>query len=89
MGSNHSLELFKIQFEVVGAVNLKLAFTDWFFYDLIVLIKLPISKLRQGSIISEKPGNFSEKLKIWQAPTTTDFKYFLLKFCTHFLLNNL
>ena len=31
-----------------------------------------LPKLRQSPIISEKPGNLSEKLKNW-APTTTDF----------------
>ena len=32
----------------------------------------PIPKLRQSPIISEKPGNLSEKLKTL-TPTTTDF----------------
>ena len=48
----------------------------------------PISKLRQSSFISEKPGYLSEKFK-----TLTSFNYrraefFLLKFCTRFRLTN-
>ena len=40
-------------------ISIKLALTDWFFYNLIMLIKLCkiwSSKLRQSSIISEKPS---------------------------------
>ena len=47
-----------------------------------------IPKFRQSSIISEKPGYLSEKLKTL---TTCDYhrvKIFLLKFYTRFLLNN-
>ena len=46
-------------------VNLKLAFTDWFFllrdYTNEVM-QNPIAKLRHRSIISEKPGYLPEKL---------------------------
>ena len=51
---------------MAGVVNLKLAFTDWFFYNLNSTNQVtqnPIPKLKQSSIISEKPGHLSEKLK--------------------------
>ena len=45
-----------------------------------------IPKFRQRSIISEETRCLSEKLKIeLQLPRV---QYFLLKFCTRFLLNN-
>ena len=40
----------------------------------------PIQKFRQSSIVSEKPGILSEKLKFWRAPTTTDFNNFCWNF---------
>ena len=40
----------------------------------------PIPKLKQSSIISEKPGYLSEKLKIWRAPTTIGFNVFCWNF---------
>ena len=36
----------------------------------------PVSKLRQTSKISKKPGFLPEKLKTLQAPTTIEFKIF-------------
>ena len=36
----------------------------------------PIPKLRQSSVISKKPGFFSENLKAWRAPTTIEFNIF-------------
>ena len=49
-----------------------------------------VFKFRQISIIFEKPGYFSEKLKIFTSSNYpfTNSKLFLLKFCTRFLLNN-
>ena len=35
------------------------------------VIQIPIPKLRQSSIIFQKPGYLSEKLNLRQAPTTT------------------
>ena len=51
--------------EVACMINLKLDFTDWFFYNLIVLITLyKIQHLnRDKAIISKELGNFSGKLK--------------------------
>ena len=39
-----------------------------------------IPKFRQSSIISEKRGHLSEKLKIWRALTTTEFSIFCWNF---------
>ena len=53
-------------YKVARVVNLKLAFTDWFFFkfgNTNQLMWNPIPKLRQSPIISEKPGYLSEKLK--------------------------
>ena len=47
-----------------------------------------LPKLRQISIISEKPGDFSEKLKTLTSSYYHRVSYFLLKFCTRFILNN-
>ena len=40
----------------------------------------PIQKFRQSSIAFEKPGILSEKLKLWRAPTITDFNNFCWDF---------
>ena len=48
----------------------------------------PIPKFRQGSIISEKPGYLSEKLKTLTSSNYDKVYYFWLKFWTHFVLNN-
>ena len=71
--------------KVACVINLKLAFTDWFF-NTNQVTQNPILKLRQSSIFSEKSGYLSEKL--WRAPTIIEFKVFLLKFYTRFLLSN-
>ena len=47
-----------------------------------------ISKFRQSSIASEKPGYLSEKLKTLTSSNHHRVQYFLLKFYTRFLLNN-
>ena len=56
----------KSAFNVARVINLKLFFADYFFHNLViffVIMQNPIAKLRQISIISEKPGFLSEKLK--------------------------
>ena len=40
----------------------------------------PIQKFRQNSIVFEKPGILSEKLKTWRAPTTIHFNNFCWNF---------
>ena len=39
-----------------------------------------IAKLGQSSIISEKLGLFSEKLKLWRAPAIIEFNIFCWNF---------
>ena len=36
----------------------------------------PIQKVRQSSIVFEKPDNFSENMKLWRAPTTLEINIF-------------
>ena len=48
----------------------------------------PIQKFRQSSIVFEKPGFLSEKLKILTSSNYHRVQYFLLKFYTRFLLAN-
>ena len=48
----------------------------------------PIPKFRQSSIMFEKPGYLSEKMKTLTSSNYSKGYYFLLKFCTQFLLNN-
>ena len=47
-----------------------------------------LPKLRKTSPISKKPGFLSEKLKTLTSFNYHGVKYFLLKFCTCFLLSN-
>ena len=51
--------------EVACVVKLELVFMEWFFYSLVIhqVIQNSMSKFRQSSAISEKPGYLSEKLK--------------------------
>ena len=49
----------------------------------------PLLKFRQSSIISEKPGYLSEKLKALTSSNYDRVKYFLPKFWTGFLLTNI
>ena len=68
--STLSIDLIYILLKVACLVNLKLAFMDWLFYNMIMLIKLRkmlhlnVDKyLLLYFVISEKPGYLSEKLK--------------------------
>ena len=61
-------------------VKLELASMDWFFYNLVILIKLYknwILKFRQSS---EKPGYLPKNWKLWRAQTTTKFNIFCWNF---------
>ena len=51
-------------------------------------MQIPIPRLRQTSIISKKPVFLSEKLKDLMSSNYHRVQYFLLKFCTRFLLTN-
>ena len=48
----------------------------------------PIFRFRQSSITSQKPGYFSEKMKNLMSSDYHKVQYFLPKFCTRFLLDN-
>ena len=80
-----------VLYRVVCVVNLKLAFTDWFFYNLIILIKpykIRYRNLDKALLFPRYQIICVKHWKIWRAPTNIKFNIFLLKFCTSFLLNN-
>ena len=71
--------------KVACVVNLKLSFKDWFFYYLIILIKwckIAYKTLDKALLFSRNTEFCLKNWKLWQTPTTVDFKYLLLKFCT-------
>ena len=49
----------------------------------------PIQNFMQSSIVSDKPGILSEKLKTLTSCNYHRVEYFLLKFCTCFILTNI
>ena len=51
-------------------------------------MQIPRQKFRRNSIIFEKPGFFSKKLKTLTSSNYHRVQYFLLKLCTRFLLTN-
>ena len=56
----------KFFLKLAHEVNMKLGFMDWFFYNLIALIKqckILLKKFRQSSVVFKKSGILSEKLK--------------------------
>ena len=73
--------------KVARVVKFKLAFMEWFFYNLLILIKvckiryLNVDKFGETGLFVWKIENFDEL----QLPESL---IFLLKFCTRFLLNN-
>ena len=70
----------------------KLAVMEWFFYNLVILIKLyKIWYLNSDeTILFPRNQAFCLKnWKLWWVPATAKFNIFLLKFCTRFLLNNI
>ena len=50
--------------KVARVVRLKLTFIEWFFYNLVILIKLYKIRYLNLNKAFEKPGYLSEKLKI-------------------------
>ena len=52
------------------------------------VIQNSMPKFGQSYIISEKPGRLSEKVKFLTSLKCHKVQYFLLKFCTRILLNN-
>ena len=71
-------------------VKLKLAFMEWFFYNLVIVIKLYKTWYLNLDKALSFPRNQTicqKNWKLWRAPTTTKFNI-LLNFCTHFLRIN-
>ena len=64
---------------------------EWFFYNLIILIKLfkiRYLNLDKTLLFPRKQAICLKNLKLCRAPTATKINIFLLRFCTRFLLNN-
>ena len=75
--------------KVARVCHSKLGFTNWFFYNLILLIKLCKIRLLNWEKALLFPRNqviCLKNWKLWRAPTTIEW-YFLLKFRTLFLFN--
>ena len=79
----HFLNELRVSFKVTRVVDLKLVFTEWFFYDSIILIKL--YKIRYLNL--DKAPLFPRNLviclknwKLWRAPTTVKFNIFSWNF---------
>ena len=75
--------------KVVCMVNLKLAFTEWFFYNLVILMKLCkiwYLNLDKALLFLRNQVICQKKWKLWQAPTTTKFNIFCWNFvCVSYL----
>ena len=84
--------IIQLNLKVACVVDLKLAFTDCFFYNLIILIKLyKIWYLNLGkALLFPRNQVIYLKNKFWLQHFWKNFGFniFLLKFCTRFLLNN-
>ena len=65
-------------FKVARVVKLKLAFVEWFFYNLVILIKLQNSlpKFRQALLFPRNQAICLKISKFWRAPTATKFNIF-------------
>ena len=77
--------------KVARVVKLKLAFTEWLFYNLVILIKLykiRYQNLDNALLFPRNQATCLKNWKLWRAPTTIKFKIYLVEFCTRFLLNN-
>ena len=82
----------RFNFKMARVVRLTLAFMEWFFYNLIIRIKL--YKIRYLTNLADKallfPRNQAICLKIenFNELQLSQSLIFLLQFCTRFLLNN-
>ena len=68
-----------VLYKVVCVVNLKLAFTDWFFYNLIILIKpykIWYRNLDKALLFPRYQIICVKHWKIWRAPTNIKFNIF-------------
>ena len=69
--------------KVAHVVTLKLAFTEWFFYNLVLLIKLCkiwYLDLDKALLFPKNHVICLKIWKLWQAPTTTQFNIFCWNF---------
>ena len=70
-------------FKVAYMVNLKLAFTDWFFHNLIILIKLykiRYLNLDKALLFPRNQVICLKNWKLWRASTTIEFHTFCWNF---------
>ena len=77
-------------FKVAHVVKLKLDFMEWFFYHLVILIKLCKIRYLNLNKVLLFPRNqviCLKNWKVWRHPTNTKFNIFA-EFCTRFLLSN-
>ena len=70
-------------FKVARVVDLKLVFTEWFFYNLVILIKLCkiwYLNLDKALLFLRNQVICLKNWKLWQAPTTIKFNIFCWDF---------
>ena len=75
----------------VACVVKTIFFMDWFYCDLITLMKkckMPYKNLDKALFFFEKPGILPENLKTLTSSNYPTVQYFLLKLRTRFLLTN-
>ena len=86
LASMFAISTFVWALKVARMVNIKLFFMDWFYYDLIILIKqckIPYKNLDKAPLFSRNLFFFSEKLKMLTNSNYHRVKYFLLKLRTN------
>ena len=70
-------------FKVTYVFNLKLVFTEWFFYNLVIQIKLHKMRylnLDKALLFPRKQVICLKNWKLWRAPTTIKFNHFCWNF---------
>ena len=63
--------------------NIKLEFMDWFFYNLVILVKqskISCNNLDKALLLSRNHLFCLKNWQVWWAPTTTDFNNFSWNF---------
>ena len=86
------LKLFLISnsgFEVACVVQTKLFFMDWFYYNLITIIKkckISCKNLDKGLLLSRNQVFCQKMLNLWRAPTILQFNIFCWNFAHVFCL---
>ena len=78
------LHIFRTPFlKVARMVNLELAFTNWIFYNLIILIKsckIQYLNLDKALLFPRNQVLCLKNWKLWLAPTNTEFNFFCWNF---------